>query len=152
MYMYVHTYMFVGVNFDALAQASDFRIERRQVVSFAECRIRSWAVWDTESPADWIPTHKPIELSRIRRKTWTQQPVPIMSEHSAHLTLMPIGFHNWHGSGMMMSSNGNIFRVTGPLCGEFTGPGEFPAQRPVTRNFDVFLWSTNWLQIGRILE
>ena len=38
---------------------------------------------------------------------------------------------------MMTSSNGNIFRVTGPLCGEFTGPGEFPAQRPVTRSFDV---------------
>ena len=37
----------------------------------------------------------------------------------------------------MTSSNGNIFRVTGPLCGEFTGPGEFPAQRPVTRSFDV---------------
>ena len=31
---------------------------------------------------------------------------------------------------MMTSSNGNIFRVTGHLCGEFTGP--------VTRNFDVF--------------
>ena len=30
------------------------------------------------------------------------------------------------------------FRVTGPLCGEFTGPGEFPTQRPVTLSFDVF--------------
>ena len=39
---------------------------------------------------------------------------------------------------MMTSSNGNIFRVTGPLCGEFTGPGEFPAQRPVTGSCDVF--------------
>ena len=39
---------------------------------------------------------------------------------------------------IMTSSNGNIFRVTGPLCGEFTGPGEFPSQRPVTRSFDVF--------------
>ena len=39
---------------------------------------------------------------------------------------------------MMTSSNGSILRVTGPLCGEFTGPGEFPAQRPVTRSFDVF--------------
>ena len=38
----------------------------------------------------------------------------------------------------MTSSNGNSFRVTGHLCGEFTGPGEFPAQRPVTRGFDVF--------------
>ena len=69
--------MFVAVNFDALAHASDFRIERRQVVSFAECRIRSWEVWDTKSPADWMPTRKPIELSMIRRKTWTQQPIPI---------------------------------------------------------------------------
>ena len=39
---------------------------------------------------------------------------------------------------MMTSSNGNISRVTGPLCGEFTGPGEFPSQRPVTRSFVVF--------------
>ena len=39
---------------------------------------------------------------------------------------------------MMTSSNGNIFRVTSPLCREFTGPGEFPTQRPVTRSFGVF--------------
>ena len=46
-----------------------------------------------------------------------------------------------------MSSNGNIFRVTGHLCGEFTGPGDFPAQRPVTRSFDVFfdLHPNKWL-------
>ena len=37
----------------------------------------------------------------------------------------------------MTSSNGNIFRVTGHWCGEFTGPGEIPAQRPVTRSLDV---------------
>ena len=39
---------------------------------------------------------------------------------------------------MMTSSNGIIFRVTGPLCGEFTSHGEFPTQRPVTRSFYVF--------------
>ena len=38
----------------------------------------------------------------------------------------------------MTSSNGNIFCVTGPLCGDFTGHGDFPAQKPVTRSFDVF--------------
>ena len=38
----------------------------------------------------------------------------------------------------MTSSNGNIFRVASPLCDEFSGPGEFPTQRPVTRSFDVF--------------
>ena len=36
----------------------------------------------------------------------------------------------------MTSSNGNIFRVTDSLYGEFTG--EFPSQRPVIRGFDVF--------------
>ena len=41
---------------------------------------------------------------------------------------------------MMTSSNGNISRVTGHLCGEFSSPvlGEFPAQRPVKRSFNVF--------------
>ena len=39
---------------------------------------------------------------------------------------------------MMTSSNGNIFHITGHLCGEFTCPGEFPTQRPVTQSFDVF--------------
>ena len=39
---------------------------------------------------------------------------------------------------MMMSSNGNIFRVTGPLCGNSPVTGEFPTQRPVTRSFDIF--------------
>ena len=39
---------------------------------------------------------------------------------------------------MMTSLNGNIFRVTGPLCGEFTSPGEFPLQRPAAQSFDVF--------------
>ena len=36
----------------------------------------------------------------------------------------------------MTSSNGNIFRVTGPLWEESTGV--FPSQRPVTRSCDVF--------------
>ena len=39
---------------------------------------------------------------------------------------------------MMTSSNGNIFRVTGHLAGNSPVTGEFPAQRPVTRSFDVF--------------
>ena len=41
----------------------------------------------------------------------------------------------------MTSSNGNTLRVTGHLCGEFTGPGEFPVQRPVTRS----VWINGWI-------
>ena len=42
----------------------------------------------------------------------------------------------------MTSSNGNIFRVTGHLCGEFTGTGEFPTQILVTRSLD-FVFDLN---------
>ena len=48
---------------------------------------------------------------------------------------------------MMTSSNGNISRVTGPLCGEFNGHGQFLSQRPVTQSFDVFFYlrPNKWL-------
>ena len=52
----------------------------------------------------------------------------------------------WSIYPMMTSSNGNIFRVTGLLCGEVTG--EFPAQRPVTRAlmFSVICaWINSWV-------
>ena len=38
---------------------------------------------------------------------------------------------------MMTSPNGNIFRVTGHLRGDSLVPGEFAAQSPMTRSFDV---------------
>ena len=38
----------------------------------------------------------------------------------------------------MTSSNGNIFPTIGPLSGNSPVTGEIPAQRPVTRSFDVF--------------
>ena len=47
---------------------------------------------------------------------------------------------------MMTSSNGNIFRVTGPLCGNSPVTGEFPSQRPVTRSFDTFLFAP-WINV-----
>ena len=49
---------------------------------------------------------------------------------------------------MMTSSNGNIFHVTGHLCGEFTGLRWIPAQRPVMRCFEVFfdLCLNKWLR------
>ena len=50
---------------------------------------------------------------------------------------------------MMTSSNGNIFRVTGHLCGEFTGPGEIPAQRPVRRSFDVFFYLRPYKRLSK---
>ena len=39
---------------------------------------------------------------------------------------------------MMTSSNGNISALLAIYAGNSPVPGEFPAQRPVTRSFDVF--------------
>ena len=39
---------------------------------------------------------------------------------------------------MMASSNGNIFHVTGPLCGEFTGHPWIPLTKASDAVFDVF--------------
>ena len=66
-----------------------FESKGDKLSSSAESRIRTWKSQGTLSPADWMPTHKPTEPSRIKLKTWTQQPVPMRSEHSAHLTSLP---------------------------------------------------------------
>ena len=94
MHTCIHTFIFV-VNFVALAQASDFRIERRQVVFLCWRQdlnpeglrhifaSRLYACWQT----DWA-----IE---DQAKTWTRQPVPMISKHSAHLTPLPFGIRTW---------------------------------------------------------
>ena len=49
---------------------------------------------------------------------------------------------------MMTSSNGNIFRVTGPSFGEFTGPGEFPTQgqwRGALLFSLIRVWVNGWI-------
>ena len=60
-YIYIHTYMFV-VNFDALAQASDIRIERRQVV---------FLCWRQDSnPRSQIPIHQQTECLLTNRLSY----------------------------------------------------------------------------------
>ena len=44
---------------------------------------------------------------------------------------------------MMTSSNGNIFRVTGHLCGEFTGPQWIPRTKASDAELWCFLWSAS---------
>ena len=49
---------------------------------------------------------------------------------------------------MMTSSNGNIFRVTGPMCGEFTGH-----RWPVMRSFDfsfICAWINAWVNDHKV--
>ena len=82
----------------------------------------------------------------VTRKIFPFDDVVIIKSNGFAWSIYP------HSSGlhhcMMTSSNGNIFRVTGHLCGEFTGPSEFPAQKPVTRSVGVSLicvWIHDWI-------
>ena len=72
-----------------------FESKGDKLSSSAEGRIRTQRVSDPYSPADWMPADKPTELSRIKLKTWTRQPVPMISKHSAHLTPLPFGIRTW---------------------------------------------------------
>ena len=46
---------------------------------------------------------------------------------------------------MMMSSNGNISRVTGPLCAEFTGHRWIAPTKASDAELWCFLWSAPWI-------
>ena len=48
---------------------------------------------------------------------------------------------SWNEPHMMTSSNGNIFRVTGHLCGEFTGHRWIPRTKASDAELWCFLWS-----------
>ena len=72
-----------------------FETKGDNLYSSAECRIRTQRVSQTQSSPDWMAGDKPTELSRIKLKTWTRQPVPMISKHSAHLTQLPFGIRTW---------------------------------------------------------
>ena len=84
----------------------------QQVIACHQCACRWHSIW-------WY-------------HTTSRNTVVWKGKHASFLVSIGITVY------MMTSLNGNIFHVTGPLYGEFTGPGEFPTQRPVMRSFDVF--------------
>ena len=90
----IHTYMFL-VNFDALAQATDIRIERRQVVFLSWMQDSNQGLSNPISSrvnARWQTYWAIVDQAK---KTWTRQPVPMISEHSAHSTPLSVGFRAW---------------------------------------------------------
>ena len=55
--------------------------------------------------------------------------------------LTPDGVMHLCQNHMMTSSDGNIFRVTGHLCGEFTGDRWIPSTKASDAELWCFLWS-----------
>ena len=64
-----------------------------------------------------------------------------------NMVCLPLG-HQWGITSITtMSSNWNIFRVTGPLWGESNGHRWFPSQWPVTRALMfslIWAWTKGW--------
>ena len=82
-----------------------------------------WLCWQCEMLLSWNVKRPP---ARLTSNLW------------AHST------SSWsHFVFMMMSSNENIFRVTGPLCGEFTGPWWIPSTKASDAELWCFLWSAS---------
>ena len=62
----------------------------------------------------------------------------------------PVSLEETHGhrtrdGNMMTSSNGNFFRVTGRLCGEFTGNRWIPHTKASGAELWCFLWTAPWI-------
>ena len=68
----------------ALAQGRDFKL-RQEVFMWCDHDL-NFDISATSTSADWMLSHKLIELRINKQKTWTWQLIPVMSGHSAHLT------------------------------------------------------------------
>ena len=100
-WLWRYTYLVLLISMLYQRQAL-FKSKGDKLCSSAECRI--WTrVPDTKSPADWMLADQPTELSRIKLKTWTRQPVPMISEGSAHWNPLSVDFRTllWHFTYLM---------------------------------------------------
>ena len=146
MYMYMCVYvclLYVYMCARACACACTYvrvrTCERTYVRTYACMYVCIHIVSGThENTSPWTGSRVKANIGRLylMRHAWFWRWVPCISE-------TPFVTHRGDQRAyalciMITSSNGNIFRVTGSLCGEFTGHGELPSQRPVTRSFDVF--------------
>ena len=103
-YMYVYTYTYLLFLISMLwHRQAIFESKGDQLSSFAECRIRTQRVSETQSPADWMPADKPTELSRIKLKK-----VELDSPSLWSTSIQP----TWpHCNLSFASGSGNIYTV-----------------------------------------
>ena len=89
---------------------------------------RQWPLWRESTGDQWIPlTKSPL--------TWKMFPFVDVIMRFSEESSDGLPGH------MMTSSNGNIFRVTGPLCGEFTAHWWIPLTKASDAELWCFLWS-----------
>ena len=107
---------------------------------------------------DEFPTQRPVTRSfdvffdllltkRLSKQSWGWWLETLSRPLWRHRNEGPLQAQRWYSiiisCNMMTSSNGNIFRVTGHLCGEFTGPRWIPHTKASDAELWCFLWSAS---------
>ena len=132
-------------------------LQRRTHIYFG----RLWASWRLKSPATGVFAYSNIK-ENIKLSDWWPfvrgilRLVVVLTQsqynaESVSMSWRQDGIKAWlsgmtdvsilcRPSHMMTSSNGNIFRVTGHLCGEFTGPRWIPRTKASDTELWCFLW------------
>ena len=96
-YTYIHTYIHTCLLLISMLwhRQANFESKGDKLSSSAECRIWTQGLRhqvDSRLDASW-QTNWAIEHQA--KKTWTRQPVPMISEHSAHSTPLPVVVLTW---------------------------------------------------------
>ena len=91
----------------------------------------------------WLPKTRALSIHKIYTRLRLNIPGPdyenwCLQEWNSSKQILK---HMPTPTGMMTSSNGSIFRVTGHLCGEFTGPRWIPHTKASDAELWCFLWS-----------
>ena len=76
-----------------------------------------------------------LRTASLSEQTLTRKTPRNLAAPYSHIVASSYNVH------MMASSNGNIIRVTGPLCGEFTGHRWIPLTKASDTELSCFLWS-----------
>ena len=103
-------------------------------------------LWGESTGDRWIPLTKASDtdqrlnkrLSKKSRRRWFEMLSRSLWRYCNYES--PIA--TWSRHDMMTSSNGNIFRVTGHLFGEFTGPRWIPRTKAGDEELWCFVWFT----------
>ena len=75
--------------------------------------------------------------------SYTCSVIELDHDHWFRYSVPPVGCQAKHY--MMTSSNGNIFRVTDPLCEEFTSHRWIPLTKTSDAELWCFVWSAPWI-------
>ena len=111
---------------------------RRCLVSYYTCQHMQCLKFKCIRQSDWTPGK--TTYHKIRRSLGaTRTALGIVQ--TLKTAMLTLSMSNYCTLCMMTSSNGNIFRVKSPLCGDFTGDRWILSTKASDAELWCFLWS-----------